>query len=206
MKVLVGRPKKLYRYSERTWLERSLRFGEFRLRPASDYLALETAAARQDDERNRVTVLQKGTFVMTLERTGEVLDTIGDVTHTKSTDRDYFTLCFSSRWDPFHFTGFDGSDACLIIHDPSHVLERVHSEIERQFPGWLSLDAPVSYGSKKNAFGVPFTKPEQFVSQSEYRLVLMPPAPQVLAPTMLVIGSIESVAEIVSESYDPAAI
>jgi hypothetical protein len=206
MEVFVGRPKKLYRYSERTWLERSLRFGEFRLRPASDYLERESAAARQDDERNRVSVLQKGTFVMTLDRTGEVIDTISDVTQTSSIDRDYFTLCFSSRWDPLHFTGFDGSDACLIIHDPVHVIERIHSEIERQFPGWTSLDAPVSYGSKKNSLGVPFTKPEQFVFQSEYRLVLVPPVPQVLAPTMLVIGSIESVAEIVGASYDPAAI
>lgn len=30
-----SRPKKLYRYSQRQWLERSLQLGEFRLRPAS---------------------------------------------------------------------------------------------------------------------------------------------------------------------------
>ncbi|HEX7636009.1 MAG TPA: hypothetical protein VF427_12110 [Noviherbaspirillum sp.] len=30
-----SRPQKLYRYSQRQWLERSLQLGEFRLRPAS---------------------------------------------------------------------------------------------------------------------------------------------------------------------------
>ncbi|WP_396616289.1 hypothetical protein ACHZ97_00675 [Lysobacter soli] len=204
MEVFVGRPKKLYRYSERQWLERTLRFGEFRLRPASAYKELEPAPARQDDERNRVSISKKGTFKITLEQTGAEIETLGDLTRTSSFDRDYYTLCFSSRWDPGSLEAFEGSDSCLVVHDPEQVMERVHSEVERLFPGWVSLDAPVTYGTRPNPLGVPFSKPEQYVFQAEHRLVVIPPEPQVLVPVNVVIGSIEDVAEIVDRTYAPA--
>jgi hypothetical protein len=168
-------------------------------------LEIESAAARRDDERNRVSVQKKGTFVMTLEHTGEVIETLGDITHTSSIDRDYYILCFSSRWDPRHFKDFDGSDACLIIHDPADVLERIHAALEKQFPEWVSLDAPVSYGVNSN-LGVVFTKPNEHAFQAEHRLALIPSEPQTLAPLLITIGSIESVAEIVHDTYDVAAI
>ena len=205
MEVFVDRPKKLYRYSERRWLERALLHGDFRLRPASHYLEIESATARRDDERNRVSVQKKGTFVMTLARTGEVIETLGDITHTSSIDRDYYTLCFSSVWDPRNFKEFEGSDACLIIHDPADVMERIHAELERQYPDWVSLDAPVSYGVKNN-LGVVFTKPVEHAFQAEHRLALIPSEPRRLAPLVVTIGSIEGVAEIVDETYDVAAI
>lgn len=179
-----------------------MRLGEFRLRPASDYLVMEAAAARQDDERNRISVQKKGSFVMTLEETGEVIDTIGDITHTSSIDRDYFTLCFSGEWDTTHFHDFEGSDACLVVHNPEEVLERIHAELEKQYPAWISLDAPVSYGAKSK-LGVPFSKPASFAYQAEHRLVLVPPEPALLEPTLIAIGSIESVAEIVGEAWLP---
>src|SRR5690606_802235 len=130
--------------------ERSLALGEFRLRPASHYRDVEQAAARQDDELTRVNVSKKGTFVMTLERTGEVIETLGDLTRTTSMDRDYYTLCFSRLGDPHHFKEFEGSDSCLIVHEPERFMERMHTEIERAFPGWSSLDAPVRYGNMTN--------------------------------------------------------
>ena len=47
-------PPKLYRYSEKKWLERSLEGGEFRLRPASDYKSQELDSARHDNELVRI--------------------------------------------------------------------------------------------------------------------------------------------------------
>jgi hypothetical protein len=158
---------------------------------------LEAAAARQDDERNRISVQKKGSFVMTLEETGEVIETLGNLTHTSSIDRDYFTLCFSGEWDTSHFRDFEGSDACLVVHDPEEVLERIHAELEKQYPAWMSIDGPVTYGARSE-LGVPFTKPELFVHQAEHRLVLLPPEPALLEPALITIGSIESVAEIVA--------
>lgn len=50
------KPEKLYQYSEERWLERSLKFSDFRLRPAADYKSVETDSARNNDElvRRRV--------------------------------------------------------------------------------------------------------------------------------------------------------
>jgi hypothetical protein len=39
--IAVHRPPKLYRYSERSWLERSLSLGEFRLRPPANLSAAQ---------------------------------------------------------------------------------------------------------------------------------------------------------------------
>lgn len=47
-------PPKLYRYSEKKWLERSLEVGEFRLRAASDYKSQELDSARHDNELVRI--------------------------------------------------------------------------------------------------------------------------------------------------------
>jgi len=54
METDIIRPNKLYRYSEKKWLERSLTLGEFRLRPASDYNTVENDTARQDNELLRI--------------------------------------------------------------------------------------------------------------------------------------------------------
>src|SRR5436189_6180729 len=48
------RPQRLYRYSNAIWLERSLKFGEFRLCPAADYKDLLNDPARTDDELVRL--------------------------------------------------------------------------------------------------------------------------------------------------------
>jgi hypothetical protein len=40
------RPVKLYRYASARWLERALKLGEFRLRPAADYNDLITETRR----------------------------------------------------------------------------------------------------------------------------------------------------------------
>ena len=110
---------------------------------------------------------------------------------------DYYTLCFSRLGDPHHFKEFEGSDACLIVHEPEPFMDRMHGEIEKIFPGWASMDASVRYGNMTNPLGVPFTKHERFVFQLEHRLVVVPMAAQLLEPVTISIGSIEAYAEIV---------
>ena len=54
MIIDLTQPPKLYRYSEKKWLERSLEVGEFRLRPASDYKSQELDSARHDNKLVRI--------------------------------------------------------------------------------------------------------------------------------------------------------
>lgn len=195
MEINFSRPEKLYRYSDRRWLERSLLLGEFRLAPASYYTALEADAARQDDELCRSRSVAPGDVCITHED-GQVIQPIGDVTFTSRLLRDYLMICFSSRWSPENGGGFDGVDACLVIHDPEALLERIHAEIERALPGGSSVDAPVSYGLP-HRLGVAYSKPTAYAAQCEHRLTVLPPDDRALSPMLITIGSIESIAEII---------
>ncbi|MEQ1767811.1 MAG: hypothetical protein ABL859_10325, partial [Methylotenera sp.] len=190
------RPEKLYRYSERKWLERSLSLGEFRLRPASHYRNLEAAEARSDNEQHRVLVYPASSFKMTLERTGQPIIPTGDITFESFVDTDYLTLCLAKKWG-HHFLGdFEGSDACLVIHEPHEFCERIHLAVEKLLPDWSGIDGPVRYGSK-SPLGAAFTKPDKFVFQFEWRFAWLPPMPiNACEPLVISIGSIESIAEI----------
>lgn len=195
MEIDVSRPDKLYRYSERRWLERSLLFGEFRLMPASYCKGLETDSARQDDELCRLRKIAPKDVQITGED-GQIIVPIGDVEFTTPLLRDYLIACFSTRWNPVNGGGFGDSDACLVIHDPEEFLERMHVELDRVIPGGNSVDSAVSYGLP-HRLGVAYSKPAFYSDQHEHRLTVLPPDDRPLSKLMISIGSIESIAEIV---------
>lgn len=166
--------QKLYRYSEARWLERSLRLGEFRLRPAEDYRTLEGDSARQDNELVRIRESKPENVKITLPRTGQEFTPIGPVTYTSTFSTNYLTLCLSSVWNENHFKDFTGTDACLIIHNPEEFAERLHEAAEAILPGWCGIDAPITYIGKSR-YGVPFSKPLRFFAQQEWRFSWVPP-------------------------------
>ena len=197
MKIAITRPTKLYRYSERKWLDRSLRLGEFRLRPASDYKDMEGAAARTDDEQHRRIALRNPR--LTHVRTGRPIIPLGDVTMSSDIDSDYLTLCLATIYSDHFYQDFEGSDACLIIHHPDELFARLYRAINSVLPPeWAAVDGPVSYvGCSK--LGAPFMKPEKFLFQFEWRLVCLPiPSLGKCKATMVTIGSIEDIAEVVA--------
>lgn len=194
MEIDCARPEKLYRYSQRRWLERSLRLGEFRLMPASYYTALEADIARQDHELCRTRTLAPEDAHIAFEG-GQIIRPIGDVVFENRLLRDYLMICFSSHWSPGNAGGFSAVDACLVIHDPDILLERIHAGIDQAMPGGISLDARVSYGVP-NELGVAYSKPAEYAAQREHRLTVLAPDDRVLSPLLITIGSIETIAEI----------
>ena len=197
MKIDLTRPPKLYRYSERNWLERSLELGEFRLRPATDYKQQETDAARHDDELVRISTSPASAVTITIEGTGHTIKPISDVVYQSEVGTNYLIICFSRRWDEHLFDDIPGTDACLIIHDVDDFCERFHSAAELALPQWAGIDAAVVYGGKSN-LGAVFSKPLQFIVQHEWRFAWRPHTPvKKLAPVLLTIGSISDIAEIV---------
>lgn len=113
---LYPRPKNLYRYSQRQWLERSLQFGEFRLRPSAPQVP---AAAEQ--------ILPFGA-------------------RQPGAATSYLTLSLANAWDDKLFDAFGGADCCLVIHDAEQFGERIHRAAQRLLPSWAGIDAAVSYG------------------------------------------------------------
>ncbi|MCH1918833.1 hypothetical protein L9G15_05235 [Shewanella sp. A3A] len=197
MKIDLTRPPKLYRYSERKWLDRSLELGEFRLRPATDYKQHETDSARHDDELVRISTSPASAVKITNERTGQIIKPIGDVVYRSEVGTNYLTICFSKCWDEHLFDDFPGTDACLIINDVEDFCERLHSAAKLALPQWAGNDAAVVYGRERN-HGAVFSKPLKFIVQHEWRFAWRPHTPvEELAPVMLTIGSIADIAEIV---------
>lgn len=197
MDIDLTRPPKLYRYSERTWLERSLELGEFRLRPASDYKKQETDAARHDNELVRVSTSPASSVSITIERTGQTIKPIGDIVYRSEVRTNYLTICFSKRWDEHLFDDFPGTDACLVIHEVEDFCERLHSAAELALPQWVGMDAAVVYGGKSK-LGAVFSKPLQFILQHEWRFAWHPHTQvEELTPVLLTVGSITDIAEVV---------
>ena len=191
MKIDLTHPPKLYRYSERKWLERSLELGEFRLRPATDYKQQETDAARHDDELVRINTSPASAVSISISKP------ISDVVYRSEVGTNYLTICFSKQWDEHLFNDFPGTDACLVIHEVEDFCERFHSAAELALPHWAGMDAAVVYGGKSK-LGAVFSKRLQFILQHEWRFAWHPHAPvEELTPILLTIGSIADIAEIV---------
>jgi len=170
MSASLARPQRLYRFSEKKWLQRSLRLGEFRLQPLSVYASQATGGARAQDAGLRV------------------LRTPGP---------DFLVVSFTDRYDPAMFDAYPHADACLVIHDVETFGERLQSVVERKLPRWAGIDAPVSYG-ERSELGAVFSRPAADAAQSEWRFAWR--ATQAVSEVQAVtvaIGSIEKIAEII---------
>jgi len=195
------RPSNLYRYSERIWLERSLKLGEFRVRAASDYKKFESDSARHDDELVRIDKSPGSSVIITNERTGERIVPVGDVTYRTEIGTNYLTVCFSQRWNETLFDVFPDTDACLVIHNVDEFIERFHFAASSVLPEsqWIGLDAPVEYG-RESCLGGVFSKPNQFRNQHEWRFAWLPVRSLTnIEPVIVKLGNIESIAEIVDK-------
>ncbi len=170
-KIDCQRPPKLYRYSERRWLERSLQLGEFRLRPAAD-----------DLQRSQLR--------------GEPILPFAPAGGRPSVAAGYLTLSLGQAWDERLFDAFPGTDCCLIIHDAEQFGERIHRAAQLALPNWAGIDAAISYGMP-SPLGAAFSKLKSYAAQKEWLFAWRPIQPAMsLNPVLIRIGSIEGIAEL----------
>ena len=199
MQLDVTHPSKLYRYSEAKWLDRSLRLGEFRLRPAAAYKHLEGDSARHDDELVRDRSSPGSQVRITDVSTGKEIEPIGPVTYRSEVGSNYLTVCFSKVWDERLFSDFPNTDSCLVVHRVEEFSERLHLAVEAILPEWAGIDASVVYGGS-SPFGAVFSKPLQFILQHEWRFAWRPASTlEHIEPLTVSIGSIEQIAEVVEK-------
>ncbi len=165
------RPPKLYRYSERHWLERSLQLGEFRLRPAAD----DAQSGHQP--------------------LGEQIRPFGAAASC-STPASYLTLSMAKIWDERLFVEFTGTDCCLVIHNAEEFGERIHRAAQQALPNWAGIDAAISYGMP-SPLGAAFSRIKRYANQKEWLFAWRPmQATMSLNPVVIRIGSIEGIAEL----------
>ena len=190
------RPGKLYRYANSQWLERSLRLGEFRLRPAAKYRDLLNDSARHDDELVRLQSTPGECVKIEIVGQGRIINPIGPVTYRSEIHTNYVVCCFSGVWDESLFHVFSDADACLVINEVEEFCERMHAAADAQLPGWVGIDSVVTYGGRSD-LGAVFSKANRFARQQERRFAWIPPTPtRALTAKFLNVGSIENLAEI----------
>jgi hypothetical protein len=161
------RPAKLYRYSHRTWLERSLSLGEFRLRAPLQGL----------------TMPQSGRHILPFAEKQDM-------------SAGYLTLSLAHAWDEALFALFSDADACLVIHDTEEFGERIHRAAQKTLPSWAGIDAAMSYGVP-SPLGSAFSKSRQSAQEKEWLFAWRPTqSVPIFNPVTIRIGSIESIAEI----------
>lgn len=193
-----SRPK-LFRYSEHQWLIRSLMLGEFRLVPASYYGELVGDSARYDNELVRENAAPSEKVTITHVATSQPIRTIGDVVFRDEVGTNYYTLSFSTAFDPLLFDEFAGSNACLVIHEPEEVCERIHFYAEQFLQRWSGIDGAVAYG-REHKYGPTFIKDGRYVIQKEWRFAWIPPEKaNTLHPFCIQIGNLERYAEIMPQ-------
>jgi len=132
-------------------------------------------------------------------KTGQPITPVGDVVMASHIDSDYLTLCLATVYSEHFYEEFQGSDACLIIHNPNQFFDRMYNAIDSVLPNsWEAADGPVAYGSC-GKLGLPFTKPEKFAFQFEWRLACLPiPSLNKCEATVVTLGSIEDIAEVIT--------
>ena len=165
------RPAKLYRYSERQWLERSLSLGEFRLRPPVEEV--------QGGPSGSAAILP---FTAGAKRGLPAAN--------------YLTLSMAQAWDDVLFDQFPGSDCCLVVHDVEQFGERIHRAAAKLLPSWVGIDAAVSYGGT-SPLGAAFCKTKRHALEQEWLFAWRPMQPAMpVNPVVIRIGSIEDIAEL----------
>lgn len=162
-----SRPAKLYRYSRKEWLERSLQFGEFVLQPANSESTSRLAENRQ-------------------------ILPFGPRAHPPA----YLVLSLASTWSEKLFDEAGGADCCLVIHDTEQFGERIHRAAQKALPEWAGIDAGVSYGMP-SPLGAVFSKDKTLAHQKEWLFAWRPTEHLVtFNPVAIQIGSIEAIAEL----------
>ena len=109
----------------------------------------------------------------------KIIKPIGDVVFSEiHLPIESYILCFSYANDDGLYEEFEGSDACLIIHDMNEFTKRIHIAFNKEMPNHIGRNGRVNYGRQLSPFGVLFTKPLDYIYQREYRFSWIPEQPK----------------------------
>jgi hypothetical protein len=162
-----ARPPRLYRYSKRPLLERSLEFGEFSLCAA--------------------TPPGKALF-----NASNPIMPFG----APQSNSTLLTLSLSSSSDSQLYRRFGDADCCLVIEEPEEFGERLHRAMQRLLPHWTGIDAAISYDTP-SALGPIFSRRPAEAGDQEWLFAWRTAHAGLKTPTVCVqIGNLESIARL----------
>lgn len=195
----------LFRFSRHEWLERTLSEGHLWLNAASTFQDASLGAARADNELKKTRILPGDHTKITL-RDGRTQPIVGDFTEWVETD-EYFILCMAADYHPYMFTAFQGSDACLVVHDAVKFAERMALAISRQFPKWDFGETLMHYYDPRELADLDErvdpvqSKRFEYAYEMEWRFACIPSEPVTSDHVELWLGPLHDIAEIVPKGW-----
>ena len=115
--------------------------------------------------------------------------------------KDYWMFCLSATYDAAMYDDFD-CDACLMIHDAQRFREQLLASVGQQLDTLQHALTHVVYVDPLTQFEdevrIAFQKHARHAYQNEVRAIWIPKGGrESLAPRLLEIGSLESIAEVI---------
>lgn len=198
----------LVKFSRQTYVKEMLRFGRFRIAPASEYAKASHLKAMKDLETVRdfkLTAIKEalqGAKRFVVENVEiKIQDGVVPVRFLLG---DYYLFSTCREIDRRMPTDFE-ADAALIIKDRNLFLSALKATLLERFPAWDFQEREVFYFDPYNdipkKFDLQFWKPFSFAYQKEHRCIVRPRVPSAnaskLKPFFVELGSLDAVAEMV---------
>lgn len=163
--VFYRKEEKLFRFAEKKWIKKAYLEGNFRIKPALDYLKNEYNEARQDNEQ-------------LLEQKILVNGKIDGSKYIIDCNINQYILCMSYEYDARLFEEFkpkgrDKSEAimaCLVIEDTKEFEKRLFNEYKLKEYNLQS--SRIFYNNFPHSLNILFNKERKFKMQKEYRFLL----------------------------------
>ena len=204
----------LFKFGDAHWLRIALDTGRMRIASASFYDSDSHNHARRDTELRRF-------FKPSPRRLGVKQGAGAEGWAVVASPTDYYLFSLAGAYSSRLFGDFPAKDptatACLIIHKPQRLLQRIVSTLRERLQGWRIEVAPVTYYDPvrvdPKTIVVPTFKPFKHAYQTELRIICLPPvAIDCLAPFEIDVGPLTDCASLVDLSshppksvpYDPA--
>jgi hypothetical protein len=196
----------LIKYGEYKYLQPAYEKGEIRVSPASRYSDSSLNRAIRDEELEMSIYYHPSRIKNEgLNENPDALDPpvrpLGNVVHTLKAPTNYYVYCLAAEYSYRLFPDFE-ADSCLIINKPKVFIERLVKGMLAKLPDWPAFGTGVRYIDPLNTteedLEIFFSKHFKFAYQKEYRVIWIPPTPQMaLTYIDLELGSLKDCCDLV---------
>lgn len=190
----------LYKYSKKKYNLESLKYGKFRIAPASFYNNSSLNYAIKDDELVFDLFQHPRNVSIKVQKNNQIINPIGNLKRTYELNINYYIQCLSTSYEYRKFDDFE-ADSCLVIYDIEQFIKKVEQKLLEKYENFEFCFAeveyidPLKYNKKPLVF---FSKHFKYSYQDEFRIILVPNEPKFdLEEFFIEIGSMEEYAKIV---------
>lgn len=190
----------IYKYSKYEYNQESLKFGRFRIAPASYYKDSSLNYAINDDELIMEIHRHPKNISITNISNGSIINPISNIIEKYELKTNYYVQCFSSQYTYREYDDFE-ADSCLIIYDVDKFISKVREVFFKQKLNFDFYCDSVDYIDPLKPTLEPtvfFSKHFKYSYQNEFRTVFIPKFPMMnLEVIYIEIGSMEDYAKLV---------